>query len=44
MSAIDLKNIHFLHIDDFANYRAMLKSILQHIGAEHMIILYKFHC
>jgi predicted Zn-dependent protease len=33
MASFDLSNIHFLIIDDFANYRSMLRSILVSCGA-----------
>jgi len=36
MSLLNLSEIHFLHIDDFANYRSMLKSILKSIGIQHI--------
>ncbi len=31
-----IQKIRFLHIDDFANYRAMLRSILRSMGVEHI--------
>ena len=36
MSQLDLSKLHFLLVDDFANYRAMLRSILQSCGAQHI--------
>ncbi len=36
MPSIDIKQFRFLHVDDFANYRAMLRSILQNMGVEHI--------
>jgi len=36
MSLLNLSEIHFLHIDDFANYRSMLRSILKSIGVQHI--------
>ncbi len=36
MSRLDLSKIHFLIIDDFANYRSMLRSILVSCGAQHI--------
>ena len=36
MSQLDLSKLHFLLIDDFANYRAMLRSILQSCGAQYI--------
>ena len=34
MSQLNLSKLHFLLIDDFADYRAMLRSILQSCGAQ----------
>ena len=36
MSQLDLSKLHFLLVDDFANYRAMLRSILQSCGAQYI--------
>ncbi len=36
MSQLDLSKIHFLIIDDFANYRSMLRSILVTCGAQQI--------
>ena len=36
MPRLDLSKIHFLIIDDFANYRSMLRSILVSCGAEQI--------
>ncbi len=36
MSQLELSKLHFLLIDDFANYRAMLRSILQSCGAQYI--------
>jgi len=36
MARLNLSEIHFLHIDDFANYRSMLRSILKSIGVQHI--------
>ena len=36
MARLDLSKIHFLLIDDFANYRSMLRSILLSCGAQHI--------
>lgn len=36
MSRLDLSKIHFLIIDDFANYRSMLRSILVSCGAQYI--------
>lgn len=36
MAVLNLSEIRFLHIDDFANYRSMLRSILKSIGVQHI--------
>lgn len=36
MAVLDLSKIRFLIIDDFANYRSMLRSILVSCGAQHI--------
>ena len=36
MSRLDLSRVKFLIIDDFANYRSMLRSILVSCGAQHI--------
>ncbi|MCU7938069.1 MAG: response regulator [gamma proteobacterium symbiont of Bathyaustriella thionipta] len=36
MSRLDLSKTHFLIIDDFGNYRSMLRSILVSCGAQHI--------
>jgi len=36
MSRLDLSNTHFLIIDDFGNYRSMLRSILVSCGAQYI--------
>ncbi len=36
MSLLDLFKVKFLIIDDFANYRSMLRSILVTCGAQHI--------
>jgi len=36
MSSFNIEKLKFLHVDDFGNYRSMLKAILSSIGAQHM--------
>lgn len=36
MARLDLSKVRFLIIDDFANYRSMLRSILSSCGAQHI--------
>lgn len=36
MSQLELSKLHFLFIYDFADYRAMLRSILQGCGAQYI--------